>query len=129
ASRFAERVAPAAAAVPPAALPVAGPVVFPPRGRPRTLGIGFADGAVEAALGGVARAAEEAAREIGVEPETRPWRAHRTLARLREPWPASAVDEALRALTAGSLPPFAVRGVVLYRSRLELAEAVHTALR
>jgi len=129
ADRFAERIAPAASSVPAAALVASGPVVFPLRGRPRTLGVGFDEPAVEAALGGVARAAERAAREIGCEPQTRPFRAHVTLARLREPWPPSAIEDAVRAVSDWAFPSFAVRGVVLNSSRLDPAGAVHTPLR
>jgi len=128
AKRFAAEIASAASAVSAVALPAGGPVVFPPRGRPRTLGVGFEEAAVEAALGAVARAGERAAREIGCQPQTRPFRAHVTLARLREPWPAAAVAQAVGAVASWRIPPFSVRGVVLYRSRLDPAGAVHTPL-
>jgi len=126
AERFSEAIAPAAAALLETELPVAGPVVVPSRGRPRVLGMGF--GAVQA-LGEVARAAEEAARAIGCAPEERPFRPHVTLARLRGPWPTAAVEEYCESARAWAFPAWRVRSVVLYRSRLDAAGAVHTPVR
>ena len=126
AERFSEAIAPAAAALLETELPVAGPVVVPSRGRPRVLGMSF--GAVQA-LGEVARAAEETARAIGCAPEERPFRPHVTLARLRGPWPTAAVEEYCESARAWAFPAWRVRSVVLYRSRLDAAGAVHTPVR
>jgi 2'-5' RNA ligase len=126
AERFSEAIAPAAAALLETELPVAGPVVVPSRGRPRVLGMGF--GAAQA-LGEVARASEEAARAIGCAPEERPFRPHVTLARLRGPWPTAAVEEYCESARAWASPAWRVRSVVLYRSRLDAAGAVHTPVR
>jgi 2'-5' RNA ligase len=125
AHRFSEAIAPAAAIVE-TTIPAAGPVVFPPRGRPRVLGMGFGAGQT---LGELARAAEEAARAIGCDPEERPFRPHVTLARLRDPWPVAAVEQYCESARAWAFPAWRVRSVVLYRSRLEAAGAIHTPVR
>ena len=119
----------AGAEAPDVALPPGGPVVFPPHGRPRVVGVGFAPGAGLEALAGVARAAERAARSIGCAPEERPWRPHVTLARLREPWGRGAVEAFREAAGGWPFPEWRVRSVVLYSSRLDPSGAVHTALR
>jgi RNA 2',3'-cyclic 3'-phosphodiesterase len=104
----------------------AGSLVFPPRGRSRVLGFGFAPSpAVEV----LAAAAEGAARRAGVAPEERSYHPHVTLARIRSPWPSAAVERFRREADAWELPPFHLGAVVLYESRLGPAGATHTALR
>jgi RNA 2',3'-cyclic 3'-phosphodiesterase len=106
-----------------------GAVVFPPRGRPRVLGIGFSPSDGLAALESLAAAAEEVVRRAGLPPEERRFQPHLTLARLRDPWPVSAVDEFRRDVEAWELPPWEARSCVLYESRLAPSGAVHTPLR
>jgi 2'-5' RNA ligase len=115
--------------MPEVALPPGGPVVFPPHGRPRVAGVGFAAGSGVDALSAVARIAERAARAIGCEPEDRPYRPHVTLARLREPWGRGAVEAFRQAAAAWPFPEWRVRSIVLFRSRLHPSGAVHTPLR
>jgi 2'-5' RNA ligase len=129
AERFADAVAPHAAAAAAGALPAGGPLVLPPRGRPRVLGAGFAPSPAGAALEDLARRADEAAARIGVAPEGRPFRPHVTLARVRDPWPAHAVDAFRSALGEAALPAFRCAECVLYASRLSPSGAVHTAVR
>lgn len=129
ATRFADLFSSHAGAVPEVSLPPGGPVVFPPRGRPRVAGIGFAPGAALEALGELARTAERAARSIGCDPEERAFRPHVTLARFREPWVAAAVEAFRDASATWRFPDWRVRSVVLYSSRLLPSGAVHTALR
>ena len=129
AHRFAERLGPAASGLPGGDLPSAGPALFPSLPRLRTIGVSFDAHASEALLGSVARAAEAAAREIGCAPETRPFRPHVTLARLRAPWPRSAAEEAAGAIRDWPFPPWRVAALVLYRSRLDPAGAVHSPIR
>jgi 2'-5' RNA ligase len=128
AARFADAIG-ASTEVPDVALPPGGPVVFPPHGRPRVVGVGFAPGAGVDAVAGVARTAERAARSIGCAPEERPYRPHVTLARLREPWGRGAVEAFREAAGAWPFPEWRVRAVVLYSSRLDPSGAVHTPLR
>ena len=128
ASRFAERLAPAACGLAAGELPAAGPALFPSPSRLRTIGVAFDHGVADALLGELARAAEAAAREIGCEPETRPFRPHLTFARLRSPWPPAAAEEAARTIREWPLPPWRVASLVLYRSRLDPGGAVHSPL-
>ena len=125
---FAERLAPAAAAFPESELAPAGPVLFPPRGRPRVIAVGLDAGTGVAALGEVARAAERAARSVGCPPEDRIFRPHVTLTRLRDRWPDAAVEKACDEIRAWPLPVWKVSSLVLYESRLDPAGAVHTPL-
>lgn len=129
AQTFQDRLAPLANGFAPGELPTAGPVVFPPRGRPRVLAVGFEPGAVGRLLGGVAEAAERAARSIGCTPEDRPFRPHVTFARLRNGWPPSAVEAFCQAARAWPFPAWRVGSLVLYESRLDPAGAVHVPLR
>jgi len=126
--RFADAIA-AAGPLPEVELPPGGPVVFPPHGRPRVAGIGFAPGDALEALTGVARSAERAARAIGCAPEERPFRPHVTLARMREPWPRGGVEAFRAAARDWPFPAWPVRAIVLYESRLHPSGAVHTPLR
>jgi 2'-5' RNA ligase len=126
--RFADAIG-SAPPVPEVALPPGGPVVFPPHGRPRVAGVGFAPGAGVDALAEAARTAERAARAIGSAAEERPYRPHVTLARLREPWGRGAVETFREAASAWPFPEWRVRSIVLYQSRLHPSGAVHTPLR
>lgn len=110
-------------------LAASGAVVFPPRGRPRVLGIGFAAGAAVDALVDLAAVAEAAARKIGVTPEDRSFRPHVTLGRLRDPWPLDAILAFRREADMWKFPLWRVRSCVLYRSRLDPSGAVHTPVR
>jgi 2'-5' RNA ligase len=108
-----------------------GPVVFPPSGPPRVLGLGFAPSPGLDALRAVAEAAEGAARRLGLPREDRPYHPHVTLARLKTRWPREAVEtfrEAARR-AAPTFPEWPVRSCVLYASRLDSRGAVHTPLR
>ncbi len=60
---------------------VGGLGVFPGGGRPRVLWVGVRDTSASQELAGLAESLEGAARELGFEPEDRPFRAHLTLAR------------------------------------------------
>jgi 2'-5' RNA ligase len=106
-----------------------GSVVFPPRGRPRVLGLGFAPSAVVSALKTLAAAAETAARRVGAPPEKRDYHPHVTLARVRSPWPRAAVERFRREADVWDLPAFRLSAVVLYESRLGPAGAAHIPLR
>ena len=113
-------------AVPAAELRSAGPVAFPSRGRPRVLGIGLS---TPASLESLWDAAGEAARRIGLAPEHRSFRPHLTLARVRNPWPRSAVDVFWAEVEGWSSPPWRFSSCVLFSSRLDPTGAVHTPVR
>ncbi|MCP3982426.1 MAG: RNA 2',3'-cyclic phosphodiesterase [bacterium] len=70
----------AARGVQPVRLKLAATGVFPPAGRPRVLWLGVA-AEPERGLERLSSAYEQSARERGFAPETRPFRAHLTLAR------------------------------------------------
>lgn len=105
-----------------------GPVVFPPRGEARVLGLGFSSNEALASVALVAQAADRAAQALGVAPEKREFRPHVTLARLRDRWPAEAIASFRETAGSWTFPPWQARSCVLYESRLEPAGAVHTPL-
>ena len=111
-------------------LSTGGPVVFPPSGPPRVLGIGFEDSPAQDSLRSLAAAAEREARTLGLEREERPWRPHVTLARVKDRWPREAVARFRDAVSASvsRFPQWPVRSCVLYASRLGPAGAVQTPL-
>ena len=125
---FAERLAPRISERSAGELAAAGPVVFPPRGAARVLGVGFgpSDGFAEIRI--LAADAEGVARRVGAEREDRPFRPHVTFARLRQPWPRAAVATYESEVGGWAFPLWPVRGCVLYSSRLAPAGAVHTPL-
>jgi 2'-5' RNA ligase len=129
AERCAEETFLAAGRSPGGELVSGGSVAFPPGGRPRVLGLGFAPSPGLAALETVARDAEAAARRAGAEPEERGYHPHVTIARIRSPWPCGAVERFRSEADAWKLPPFRLSGVVLYQSRLGPSGATHTPLR
>jgi 2'-5' RNA ligase len=77
----------------PFALQVRGLGAFPTPARPRVLWAGVDEGAVPAA--GLAGRIDAALVELGFEPESRPFSAHVTLGRVREPRPNHALAPAL----------------------------------
>ena len=104
------------------------PVVFPERGRPRVVGVGFLPSSGLESVSALAPRAEEAAVELGSPAEDRPFHAHVTFARIRESWPPEAVEQYRREVTAWTFPPWRARSCVLFESRLGPEGAVHTPL-
>lgn len=128
-ARLAGEIEPVAMDTVPGDLAARPATVFPDRGRPRVLGVGFeASPGVESISSLAVRAAEIASR-LGLRTEERAFHPHVTLARLRESWPRPAVDEYARLVEAWSFPSWNARSCVLFESRLEPAGAVHTPLR
>jgi 2'-5' RNA ligase len=97
---------------------------FPDRNRPRVAWIG----GHAAGLESWAAALDEVAAGVGVERERRPFSLHLTLARLERPWGAQAVETFVVRTGKWSFPSFSAREVVLFRSELQPAGAVYTAL-
>ena len=97
---------------------------FPLRGRPDVLWLGVGKGTLE--LKALSVRVDGLLGDLGFSVDPRPFAPHLTLARLKRP-PASArgVLDAVSPKGAGT---FAVAEVVLYRSDLTPAGAVHTAL-
>ncbi|HSB36513.1 MAG TPA: RNA 2',3'-cyclic phosphodiesterase [Thermoanaerobaculia bacterium] len=126
--RFSEAIAPAAVQTVPAEVQAAPAVVFPERGRPRVLGVGFSPSPGVEAIARLATLAQEAAGRLGWTGENRPFHPHVTFARIRDHWPATAVADYRRGVEAWSFPAWLARSCVLFESRLESSGAVHTPL-
>jgi RNA 2',3'-cyclic 3'-phosphodiesterase len=126
---------PLAAAIAPAAretvrgeLVAGDPVVFPPRGPARVLGVGFSPSPALESLSRFAHEVDEKAGSFGVEEEKRAFHPHVTLARLRRPWPRAAAETFREEVRAWSFPNWPLRSAVLYESRLHPDGAIHTPL-
>ena len=98
---------------------------FPPRGRPRVLWLGVREGA--GALGKVHVELGRRLAALGIAVDPRPFAAHVTLARFREPAPLS-IRDAIERVDAGHVGACRVREVTLYHSRLGRAGATYTPL-
>ena len=108
-------------------LAIAGCGAFPPSGAPRVLWIGVGEGA-----SGMRRLYGEVGERLaplGYRPEERPYAAHLTIARIREPVPGSsrAVREILAALPA-ECGTSHVAAVTLFRSHLSPKGAAYEPL-
>ncbi|MCG6964342.1 MAG: RNA 2',3'-cyclic phosphodiesterase [Acidobacteria bacterium] len=98
---------------------------FPSPRRPRVAWVGGrAEGAER-----VVAVVEEAASGRGWEAERRSWSPHLTVARLRDPWPPSAVEQFLDWGGKLAFEPFVCSELVLFSSRLQPGGAVYTPLR
>ena len=128
-ARFAAEIEPAAMDTVPGALAARPATVFPDRGRPRVLGVGFEPSPGVESISNLAARASEVASALGLRTEVRDFHPHVTFARLREPWPREAVEEYARAVEAWAFPAWHARSCVLFESRLEPAGAVHAPLR
>lgn len=96
---------------------------FPNLARPRVLFFQAVEGAQ--GLAALAKALEEGAERLGVPREDRPFRAHLTLARVKEPLPRAMVE---KLASVPALPPRAAQTVdrfVLMRSRLAPSGATY----
>lgn len=109
--RLVERAGAKLAGVPPFEVSLAGFGAFPSAREARILWLGIARGA--GALAKLARKLDAAARVVGAERERRPFEAHLTVGRLREP----ARIELDRVAPPDSVA-WTVSEVVLYESRL-----------
>lgn len=97
---------------------------FPDRGRPRVLWVGLEEIEPGEGLARLVADLERNARELGWQPEKRPFRPHLTLARgLRGARPDEPPEGARVPAAEGW-----VRRLVLFRSRLDRSGARYTAL-
>lgn len=126
--RFVAAIEPAAFETVPGEIQAAPPVVFPEHRRPRVLGVGFVPSPGLESIGRLAGAAQEIAGRLGGKVDDRPYHAHVTFARLREPWQPSSVEEYRREVEAWPFPAWLARSCVLFESRLDPGGAVHTPL-
>lgn len=104
---------------------------FPPHGPARIVWAGCGAGAE--ALGALASAVEEAFAAGGFPPEARPFSAHLTLARVKDPVAGRKLARALGSVPGEPFGSVAVSSLVLYRSELtprgaEYAELLRVAL-
>ena len=99
--------------------------VFPPRGAPRVLWLGVAEGADE--IVEVQREVAGRLEGLGVVLERRKFRPHLTLARWRTSHPADS-QRALSADSRAAVARVSVDHVTLYQSRLSPAGSTCTAL-
>ncbi len=130
ADRFADAIGDRMAFAAEGSLLPGGAILLPGPGRPRVLGAGFSSSSSALpGLSDLACAAEDAAERLGVRATRRAFRPHVTLARVREPWPAEAVESFRRRTDSWAFPPWPVRSCVLYRSQLRPSGALHTPLR
>ncbi len=128
AREFAKAVGPEATATAPSEIQSDQAIIFPPRGPARVLGVGFAASEAVEGIAHLALEAEQAARRLDLSQESRKFRAHVTLARLRRSWPGESVESFRREVEEWSFPPWPVRSCALYESRLDRDGAVHTPI-
>lgn len=98
------------------AMTVHGLGAFPSASRPRVIWAGIESGAGR--LTALARAVEAALVPLGFEAATRPFSAHVTLGRVREPGPDPSLARALARAAAAPLGETRVERLVLMRSEL-----------
>jgi RNA 2',3'-cyclic 3'-phosphodiesterase len=115
----------AAAHVEPFELTIAGPGAFPPHGPPRVLWLGIEDASGQ--LSNLQRSLEDECAAAGFQRDSRPFKPHLTLARLRTPHGARELADAHRA---ASFEPqtFNVSELVLMRSELGPGGSRYTPL-
>lgn len=123
---YAERLAPAAAALPPVEAVIGGVGAFPSAARPSVLWVGLEPRGES--LMSIQRESERLAREFGLEPETRAFVPHITIGRVRRSAPRVNAGHALdreRAFAAGAM---IVEAVSLFSSELTPNGARYTRL-
>lgn len=76
----------------------------------------------------IARSVREAIGSCGLRFDEKPFRAHLTLVRIREPWRRSDTDAFTGAVSAAGAIPFRLDRVSLFESRLLSSGAVHAEL-
>jgi len=114
-------------AVPPFRLRVQGLGAFPTARRPSVLWAGC--GPLDTGLSDVQQKAEAAARAVGLDAETKAFRPHLTLARIRDRRSAGPVAAALERQRGFDGGEFEVSAVALFESRLSPAGAEYTRLK
>lgn len=119
-----EAMAEAAAGVPPFTLRAGGCGAFPGERNPRVLWVGLRAGGPEAAA--LAARVEAACAARGFPPESRPFRGHLTLGRVRGSRGLEETMRRLRAHAEDTLGETSVNRLVLYESRLHPAGSIYT---
>lgn len=104
-------------------LPVHGVGTFPPKGMVKIIWIGV--GAGHPHLFQLHKRVQEAALQVGIEPELRPWHPHFTLARCRDV-SGGALRKFLKSNAELDAGMFRVEAFHLYCSELTPAGPIHT---
>jgi len=110
----------------PFALRFRGVGAFPNPKRARVIWAGTTDGAEE--LTKLAARVEGVCAEHGFEPESRPFRAHLTLGRVRQPGPNAALAAVMAELSEAELGEAQIERVVLMKSELTRTGAIYHIL-
>ncbi len=98
---------------------------FPNPHNPRVFYVAVQAGPELAAL---AKAADEACAALGIEPETRAYHPHLTLARIREPQPLTEPEAGHRAIAQRRLRRLDRQRLHLYQSQLRPGGSIYTKL-
>ena len=99
---------------------------FPHARQPR---VGWAGVEPKERFVAVAQHVRDAVRAAGLEPDKKAFKPHLTLMRLRDRWPAPAVELFEKTVGDYQSAPFTVDRVTLYSSKLSPKGATHTALK
>ncbi len=100
---------------------------FPGAKRPRILWVGMGEGA--AALAALAQDVDAAIEPLGWGPETRRFKAHLTVGRVKRPTPRSDAAAWIRAVEGHSLGSFRVAELILFQSHLRPNGPLYTPLK
>src|SRR5207244_2026935 len=99
---------------------------FPSLARPRVLWAGIRTGTPE--LGRLAAALERTLQPLGFPPESRPFRGHVTIARVRSPRGLGRITAAIEATPDVAFGNWTAGDVILYRSHLRPTGATYEPL-
>jgi len=101
--------------------------VFPGINRPRVLWVGL-QGETRSLIE-IQKQLDERLERVGIAPETRPFKAHLTIARAKGNLNSKALVEVMAALGNTESAPFTAEEMVLYQSELKPDGAVYTRLK
>ncbi|MEN6519666.1 MAG: RNA 2',3'-cyclic phosphodiesterase [Armatimonadota bacterium] len=100
---------------------------FPNPGRPKTVWVGVTSGCEM--LAGIAGRVDEALEKLGFEKETRPFRSHITIGRVKDDCDAKELGPALKNAEIGQLGSFKVESVAVMKSDLRREGPVYSVVR
>lgn len=126
ASRLANSLAGPAAEMPAFRIRLGGTGVFPDARRPRIVWVGLKEGFDE--LFALAQKVEAAAQELGFAAETRPFKAHLTMGRVRRPAAGKELLPALEGAEAADFGEQKVSGVSIIESNLTPSGPIYTVI-
>ena len=99
---------------------------FPSSRSPRIVWVGIEQGSAEALS--LQKAVENRAAEVGFPPETRPFKPHLTLGRIRSSKGKASLAQAVENLRDVEIGSYPVNEVYLFKSELKPSGAVYTKL-